>query len=86
MNGSISHELNGTMQITCTVFGFTDHNVIQFEIELHQRRNYNITRLVKSTPSRLQQTDDKYCWKTSITEDNITQKYNVTVQLYVNSK
>nr|XP_022328951.1 uncharacterized protein LOC111127909 isoform X3 [Crassostrea virginica] len=85
INGSISHELNGTMQITCTVFGFTVHNVLQFEIELHQRRNYNITRLVKSTPSRLEQTDDKYCWKTSITEDNITQKYNVTVQLYVNN-
>lgn len=74
------------MHITCTVLGFTISDVLQFEIELHRRRNNNIVRLVKSTPSRLEQTDDKYCWSTYLTEDNIKQTHNATVHLYDMSK
>ena len=86
INGSTSNGLNDSMNITCTVFGLTLSDLFKFKIELHQRRNFNIIRPVKSTPERLQQTTDKYCWSTSWTEDNITQIYNATVHLFVLSK
>lgn len=86
INGSTSNEPKGTLHITCIVLGFTTPDVLQFEIELHRRTNNNIVRLVKSTPTRLEHTDDKYCWSTSLTEDNIKQTHNATVHLYVLSK
>ena len=67
------------MQIICTVLGLTETDALQYEIELHLRRNYNITRLVKSTPSNLDH-DNKY-----LTKDR-TGKHRATVHLYVNSK
>lgn len=86
INGSTSNGPNDSMNITCTVLGLTTFDLFEFEIELHRRRNFNIIRLVKSTPERLQQTTDKFCWSTSLTEDNITLTYNATVHLYVLSK
>ena len=73
------------MQITCTVLGLTETDALEYEIELYRRRNYNITRLVKSTPSNLYQADNKYYWN-YLTKDNITGKHRATVHLYVNSK
>nr|XP_022328920.1 uncharacterized protein LOC111127899 isoform X2 [Crassostrea virginica] len=78
------NQLDGTMQITCTVLGLTENDALQYEIELHRRRNYNITRLVKSTPSNLDQTDNKYYWN-NLTKDKITGKYRATVHLQVNN-
>ena len=79
------NQLDGTMQITCTVLGLTEIDALLYEIELHRRRNYNITRLVKSTPSNLDQTDNKYYWN-NVIKDKITGKYRATVHLQVNSK
>ncbi|XP_078333143.1 uncharacterized protein LOC111127909 isoform X6 [Crassostrea virginica] len=78
------NQLDGTMQITCTVLGLTEIDALLYEIELHRRRNYNITRLVKSTPSNLVQTDNKYYWN-NLTKDKITGKYRATVHLQVNN-
>ena len=81
INGPTWNQLNDTMQITCTVLGLTETDALQFEIELHRRRNYNITRLVKSTPSKFDQADNKYYWN-HLKKDNITGKIRATVHLY----